>query len=125
MAGSKKYFIYTTDDGTAFGLLADESNVEAVMEGSAGDYTASNDEKYLVPSNLKPRCAVYSSTSGTRKIKIPVLTRAKYDSLPTDVPTITDPVAGTGTLMLTQMIPERITLMPMAGDTGLTDGDDT
>jgi len=105
--------------------LADESNVEAVMEGSAGDYTASNNERYLVPSNVRPRAAVYSSTSGTRRIKIPVLTAAKYASLPTDVPTITDPVAGSGTLSLVQLIPERLTLMPMPGDTGLTDGDDT
>lgn len=124
MAGSIKYFEYTLDNGDIFALAADESNVEAVM-GSAGDYDAESTVEYHLPANVTPRYGVYSNPAKTRNIRIPVLTAAAYNTLQADTPTITDPIAGTGTLTLTRKTPEVIRLLPIAEDTGLTDGDAT
>ncbi len=125
MAGSVKWFLYTSNDVNVFALKADESNVEAIM-GTAGDYAVgSGAVRYAMPSNLSPRYAVYGNADRTRTIKIPVLTAAVYNSLLLDTPTITDPIAGVGDLTLIQQIPERITVLPQAADTGLNDGDAT
>ena len=124
MAGSKKWFVYTTDQGDDFGLLADESNTEAV-NGGTQDYVSGLTIPYAVPSNIEPRAAVYQSADGTRTIRCYCLTQTIYNGVMANAATITDPIAGTGTLVLIRLEPERIKLMPMAGDTGLTDGDAT
>ena len=124
MAGSKKWFVYTTDFGDDFALLADESNVEAV-NGGTQDYVSGLTIQYSVPGNIQPRAAVYANADGTRTIRCYALTPTIYAGIPANAPTITDPIAGTGTLSLIRLEPERIKLMPMAGDTGLTDGDAT
>lgn len=123
MAGSLKYFQYTTDGGDIFALLADESNVEATG-GSGSDYDVDATVEYHIPRNVKPRYAVYSNAAKTRNIKIPIMTAAGYNALAPGG-TITDPIAGTGTLVLTRKVPERIALLPIEADTGLTDGDAT
>lgn len=123
MAGSVKWFVYTDNNANIFALKADESNVEAVM-GTTGDYIAASSAiRYALPSNLSPRYAVYGNVDRTRTIKIPVLTAAAYNSLLVDTPTITDPIGGVDALNLIQQIPERVTVLPQAGDTGLIDGD--
>lgn len=125
MAGSVKWFVYTDNNSNIFALKADESNVEAVM-GATGDYAAANSAiRYAMPSNLSPRMALYANADRTRTIKIPVLTAAAYNSLLADTPTITDPIGGTDDLNLIQQIPERVTTLPQAADTGLNDGDAT
>lgn len=124
MAGSIKWFLYADDGDTVYALKADESNVEALM-GSTNDYLADSGIRFALPSNLKPRTAVYANAARTRTIRIPVLTTTVFAALPTDHATITDPIAGTGNLSLIQLIPERITLLPSGDDTGLTDGDAT
>jgi len=126
MAGSVKWFVYTANDDNTFAIKADESNVEAVMGGGTGDYvTGSSALIYAMPSNLSPRYALYANDARTRTIKIPVLDAATFTGLPADQSVITDPIAGEGVLTLIQLIPERITVLPQAGDTGLTDGDAT
>jgi len=122
MAGSIKYFEYTLDNGDIFALAADESNVEAIM-GESGDYDADSTTQYHLPANITPRYGVYSNPAKTRNIRIPVLNTTVYNALEDDAPTITDPIAGTGTLTLTRKTPEIIRLLPIAEDTGLTDGD--
>lgn len=125
MAGSVKWFVYTDDFGNVFALKADESNVEAIM-GTTGDFAVDTAAiRYTMPTNLNPRYALYGNATRTRTIKVPVLQAATYESLLVDTPTITDPIAGTGDLTLIQLIPEKITVLPQAGDTGLTDGDAT
>lgn len=124
MAGSKKYFVYTTDSGTDFALLADESNTEAV-NGSTQDFVASLAIQFQLPRNITPRAAIYQNAAGTRTIRCYCLTQAIYNGLTAAVPTITDPISGSGTLNLVRLEPERITLLPVAADTGLIDGDDT
>lgn len=124
MAGSLKFFVYTTDLGDTFGLFADESNIEAVG-GDGSDYTGTPAVSYQLPRNVRPRFAVYSNADKTRNINIPIPTQALYNTIQTDTPSITDPIAGTGTLTLTRKVPERMRLMPVAADTGLDDGDAT
>lgn len=124
MAGSKKYFVYTADDGTDFALLADESNTEAV-NGGTQDYADGVAIIYELPKNLRPRYAEYSNAAKTRKIRCYALTEAIFDGLAAGVPTITDPIAGTGTLTLTALEPEQLKRLPIAIDTGLNDGDAT
>ena len=123
MAGSKKWFVYTTDQGDDYGLLADESNVEAV-NGGTQDYASGVTIVYSLPSNVRPRAAVYKSADGNRTIRAYALTQTIYNGVLTGAPTITDPIGG-GTLSLSRLEPEKIKLLPIAADTGLTDGDAT
>lgn len=125
MAGSLKWFVYTTDDGTDFALELDESNTEAV-NGATQDYVPAVAIKYNLPKNVVPRSAYYRSADGTRTIRCVALTRTIYDGIPTNVSSIADPIAGgSATLGLIRVRPEVIRNLPFAGDTGLTDGDAT
>lgn len=124
MAGSLKFFEYETDDAEIFAIFADESNVEAV-NGTANDYTPTSTATYWLPRNVEPRYAVYSSADGNRNIKIPVLSPEIYADVLSTTPTITDPIAGTGTLTLSRLVPQIVKRLPRAVDTGLIDGDAT
>lgn len=125
MAGSKKYLVYTTDDGTDFALLSDESNIEAVNAGTQ-DYVNGLTIKYCLPSNVQPRQAVFRSLDGRRTIKCTVLTRTIYDGLAGGaITSIPDPFTQDAVLYLSQLIPEVLTLLPKAVDTGLNDGDNS
>ena len=124
MAGSKKYFVYTADDGDEFALLADESNTEAV-NGGTQDYADGVNIRYMLPRNLRPRAAVYSNAARTRTIRCYCLTQAIYTGVVVGAPTITDPLTPANTLSLVRLEPERIRLLPIAVDTGLDDGDAT
>jgi hypothetical protein len=120
MAGSNKWFTYTSNDGTDWALKADESNVEGIM-GSVGSGAPAG-QLYKPPRNLRPRFAVFGNAAGTRQIKVPVLTETVYNALSAE-DTIPDGVAGTGTLNFIRKRPELIFDSPTAFDTGLTDGD--
>jgi hypothetical protein len=122
MAGSLKWFVYTTDNGESYALKADESNVEAV-NGSTQDFLNDSELTFAVPRNVRVRYALYSNTDNSRQIKCPVLTPTIYAGVPENVPTITDPIGG-GTLGLRRIRPELISL-PFGVDTGLNDGDAT
>lgn len=124
MAGSKKFFVYTTDQGDDFAILADESNTEAV-NGATQDFVAGLAVAYTLPGNIRPRAAVYQNADKTRTIRCYALTQTIYNGIVSSVPTITDPIAGTGTLTLSRLEPEKIKLLPVAGDSGLNDGDAT
>lgn len=124
MAGSLKFFEYTTDDDEVFAIFADESNVEAA-NGTGVDYTGTSTATYWLPRNVEPRYAVYSSADGTRNIKIPIMTTAIFSALLSTTPTITDPIAGTGTLTLSRLVPQIVKRLPKSADTGLIDGDAT
>lgn len=122
MAGSKKYFVYTTDAGTDFALLADESNTEA-LNGGTQDYVDGVSIIYELPKNLKPRRIIYGNAARTRKITCYALTETIFDGAVAGVPSITDPIAGTGTLTIVDVIPEIRRRIPISLDTGLDDGD--
>lgn len=118
MAGSLRFFKYTADDGSTFAALRDESNVEAINPGVAGIITPA--EKYKIPSNLKPRSAVYVDLTGRIRREIIVLTADAFAALDATTP-ITDQVSGE-TLRLKFTKGERISL-PALSDTALNDGD--
>jgi hypothetical protein len=123
MAGSKKWFIYTTDGGIDFAILLDESNTEAV-NGSTQDLLDTSTVQLAVPRNIRPRSLFYSNTDGTRTIKCVALTPTIYTGAPVSVPTIPDPL-GTGTLRLVRVRAEVLSPLPRGIDTGLNDGDAT
>lgn len=123
MAGSLKWFQYTTDTGVDFGVFMDESNGEAV--GNT-DWTDSSAGLFKLPKNVTPRYARYVSEDGRRAANIII---TDNDADVTTVPaTIDFDVAGSATpveLTLTEFVGERIRLIPRADDTGLNDGDAT
>jgi len=120
MAGSLRWFTYVSDDGTDWALFGDESNIEAA-NGASGVGSPPG-QNYKPPANLKPRYAVYANASGTRTLRVPILTETIYNSLaPGD--TIPDGVAGTGTLSYIRKRPEIISPVPTVFDTAQNDGD--
>lgn len=123
MAGSLKWVIYTDDFGTIYALNADESNWETV-NGTGLDYDGDPVLVDAVPRNVRPRTATYVSATGDRQIRVVVATTTIYNGLAANLPTITDPIAGTGNLTLARLTPERRRL-PIPNDTGLDDGDAT
>lgn len=121
MAGSNRWFTYTSDDGTNWAIYADESNTEAANPvASAGG--APLNQIYKPPANLKPRYGVFRSASGDRSIRVPILNEAIYNALD-NTTTIPDPFDSTQTLGLARKRPELIGPIPTIFDTGLNDGD--
>lgn len=123
MAGSLKWFVYTTDDGQDFAIKLDESNTEAI-NGSTQDYVSGLSLMYALPRNLRPRELLYSTANRARTIRCVALTATIFANAPANVPTIVDPIDGS-TLVLRAINPEKIRNLPFAADTGLTDSDDT
>lgn len=118
MAGSLKWFKYTTDFGDTFGILMDESNGEAV--GNSDYEPADGVIRFAVPRNVDVRVATYRSLDGRQQLRIPVCDpAATIVTLPGVV------VNNTVNYTLTQFVGERYNPIPFPGDTGLTDGDDT
>lgn len=118
MAGSIKWFKYTSNFGEVFALKRDESNMEAV-NGSVGDYADSDTTPvYAIPRNVKPRMLRYQNAAGTIKREIVALTNAVFNAPPNP---IDDEVSGES-LRLVEYIGERVRA-PLGFDTGLTDGD--
>ena len=119
MAGSNKWFIYTTNTGKDFGIRLDESNTEAINggDGDAGEPPSTNE---ALPRNIKPRTLVYKSPDGFTVRRCVALTQAAFAAAPGTIP---GPTAGS-TLTLKQYIGESATAV-FGFDTGLQDGDAT
>lgn len=119
MSGSKKWFVYQTDDGENFAVLRDESNTEAV-NGATGDFTSTSAVIYSIPKNVKPRYVVYRSADKTITRKCVALTQSLLLAAPV---TIVDGPTG---LTLTRKNRKAETIkLPYPEDTGLDDGDAT
>lgn len=117
MAGSRKWFRYTTSfDGTTFAISLDESNTE--LAGAGLDFVAPAGLPYALPVNIEPRKARYVSAD-TNVVRNCVL----CDPAATPADSFTDPVSGQ-LLTLAAIIAEKI-ILPFAIDTGLIDGDAT
>jgi hypothetical protein len=125
MAGSKRWFVYTLDDGTTCGIQADESNVEAVNGGAASEPTPISRPTRQAPKGTRIRSAVFKSANGLRTLVIPVLNQTIYNGVPANFPTLTDPIGGNGAAALNfdRLIPEKSRRPKWGVDTGLTDGD--
>lgn len=124
MAGSRKWFVYTTDSGADYAIQLDESNTEAV-NGAAQDFVSGLAATDAVPRNIKPREIFYQNSSGTRVIRCVALTQVIYNgAISGGVSTISDPLNPGANLSLVRANGEKLRI-PYAIDTGLDDGDDT
>lgn len=119
MAGSLKWFVYTTDPGDDFAIYRDESNTEAVNAGTQ-DQPDTPTVTYALPRNVVPRYARFVSADGLVSRNVICLTQTIFDALAAGS-TFTDPVS-TKVLELSLKVGERIRI-PKGKDTGLTDGD--
>lgn len=123
MAGSKKWFVYTADNGTDYAIEADESNVEAFAAGTQDYPEVGSPPIHAVPRNIKPRHAVFGGLANQSNIKVPIITQTIYNSL-TGSSTMPDPLDAAISLPLLYKRPEVIRL-PKGKDTGKSDGDAT
>lgn len=119
MAGSLKWFVYTTDAGDDYALYRDESNTEALNAGTQ-DYVDATTVQDAIPRNIKPRYCLMRSTDGYVSRRIVCLTPTIYNAIAAGT-TVTDAVSGKS-LVLTQKVGET-RRYPFAPDTGLTDSD--
>lgn len=122
MAGSKRWFVYTLDDGTSTGVLLDESNTEGINGGAANTPLAATAPTRQAPKGTKLRSIYYASADGNRVIKVVALNPTIYSAIPGTFRTITDPLGG-GTLNFIRKRPEVVKAPAFGVDTGLTDGD--
>ena len=121
MAGSRKWFVYTADDGTLHGVNLDEGNTEQV-NGGTNDVPDAATVKYSLPRNVKPRRLIYKSLDGRRTIRIVALTPTIYQQAELNAGSILDPIDDNQNLILYGKEPERITVI-RGVDSGLNDGD--
>jgi hypothetical protein len=123
MAGSLKYFKYTTNGGTDYALRMDESNGEAVGNTDlvAGDLPIA-----ALPRNIKPRYALYRSSDGlhTRKIAI-TANNVDLEDLAASFQIPPTTVGGTAVTVLRQSLVGEVQRPVTDIDTAQTDGDAT
>jgi hypothetical protein len=122
MAGSVKYFKYTSDDGTDYALRMDESNGEAIGNADLGvlDTGLINE----IPKNLEPRYALYRNLATGYQRKIVVCDRtANASTLPATLTLKTD--SGDVSFWLSYYRGEAYRRVPTSVDTGIDDGDIT
>lgn len=79
MAGSKREFLYQTDGGTRFAIIADESNTEDI---NFTDAAAATLGVIILPVAKYCRRARYASDDKLHSAMIPVLTPAGLATLP-------------------------------------------
>lgn len=121
MAGSKRTFNYTSDNGTVFALVLDESNTEAVNGTSANVPAAAARSIIPRPVGLKPRRFFYLNSANQRVISCIVLNPTIYAGTPPA--TIPDLIAGgSNVLNFIRRVPESYPGIRWA-DTGQTDTD--
>lgn len=119
MAGSRKWYVYTDDAGVDYAINLDKSNTDAA-NGGLDNYPSTGGPKASVPRNIKVRYVEYADASRYRKIRCVCLTPTIYNGIVGGaVGTITDPIAGTGSLGLISAVGEKRRL-PTPVDTGLT-----
>lgn len=116
MAGSLKWFRYTTDEGDDFGVFADESNAE--LAGTGVDLTGGASTLYGLPRNVQPRYARYQDATGTIVRKALICVQGTNPTTP-----IIDPVSG-ASLEIVGIIGEKTRILTGV-DTGIIDGDAT
>lgn len=121
MAGSIKYFVYTTDDGADFSIKLDESNTEFINAG-VQDFPNGGILIFGLPRNIKPRYLRFRSPDGRTTRKCVALTPTIFAGV-TAATTLPNPNGGAD-LVLTAKVGEALTI-PFGPDTGLNDGDDT
>lgn len=114
MAGSLKWFSYTTDAGDDFAVFADESNAE--LAGTGVDLAGGASTRYALPRNVQPRYARYQDATGTIVRKALISVQGTNPTTP-----IVDPSSG-ASLDITAIVGEQVRIVTGV-DTGIIDGD--
>lgn len=127
MAGSLKWFVYTADNGSQYGVKLDESNAKAAgfpdyAGGAAGSFPQ-------LPRGARMRYANVVSGQVKRRIYVPSTTAPLWTNPATTVPLLDFSTSAAGvpvtatpvTAVVTSLVGERFR-RPFVGDTGLTDG---
>lgn len=122
MAGSKREFLYETNSGTQFTIIADESNTEAINGISSASPTLGI---IVLPLTRYVRRARYVSTDKLHSAIIPVLTPSDALLCPSVI-TINKANGSGGTLTVNLNFKRVLSERFVAGsgqDSGLNDGD--
>jgi hypothetical protein len=120
MAGSLKYFKYTTSGGVSFALKMDESNGVAV--GNT-DVVAADLPLNELPRNIKPRYSLYRSADGLTTRKIPVTANnVDLNALPANFQVASPLVGGAAITVLRQSLIGEVQRSIGNLDTAQTDG---
>ena len=121
MAGSLKFFKYTTAGGTEYALKMDESNGEAVGNTDLG---ADDAGLAALPRNIIPRYVLYRSADGLTSRKIPVTANnVDLAALPATFTVASPVVGGTAITVLRQSLVGEIQRPVVPVDTAQLDGD--
>lgn len=121
MAGSLKYFKYTTSGGTEYAIKMDESNGEAV--GNT-DLVAADAALSGLPRNIKPRYVLYRSADGLTTRRIPVTGNTiDLNDLPATFAVANPVVDGADITVLRQSLVGEVQRPVVPVDTGLLDAD--
>lgn len=124
MAGSLKYFVYTTSGGSTYPIRMDESNGEAVGNSDLTDSSTLTGQG--LPRNISPRYALYRSLDGLTTRKIPVTANnVDLEDLPASFTVASPVVGGTDITVYRQSLAGEVQRAALPADTGLTDGDAT
>lgn len=119
MAGSLKYFKYTTSGGTAYAIKMDESNGIAV--GNT-DVVAADLPLVELPRNIKARYVLYRSADGLTTRKIPVTANnVDLTALPANFQVPSPIVGGAAITVVRQSLVGEIQRSISNLDSGQTD----
>jgi hypothetical protein len=125
MAGSIKWFNYTSDAGVNYAIQNDESKAEAVAAPGGVCLGALVAGTVPVPRRLAYRYVnAFDTTNPTRRARFKIGTLAVYNAI-TSATIITE-AAGDGTTGGTWRVTSKRgeqTDLPFSGDSGLLDGD--
>jgi len=123
MAGSLKFFKYTTSGGAEFAIKMDESNGEAIGNTDLVDADLPINE---LPRNIIPRYVLYRSADGLTTRKIPWTENGgDLADLPATID-VASPIAGGAAITLNrQSLIGEVQKPVVAVDTAQTDGDAT
>jgi hypothetical protein len=121
MAGSLKFFKYTTTGGTEYAIKMDESNGEAI--GNT-DLVAADGDLAGLPRNITARYVLYRSADGLTNRRIPVTANnVDLAALPATITVASPIVAAAGIVLLRQSFVGEVQRPVVPVDTAQLDGD--